>query len=39
VSIASLDNVERDDLAHMPIRYAVGKHNRFDQEPADTQFL
>jgi len=39
VSIASLDNVDRDDLARMPIRYADGKHNRFDSAPDDTQFL
>jgi len=39
VSIASLDNVDRDDLMSMPIRYADGKHNRFDQAPADPQLL
>jgi hypothetical protein len=39
VSVAALDNVDRDDLASMPIRYADGLHNRFDSPPADPQLL
>jgi hypothetical protein len=39
VSIAALDNVDRDDLASMPIRYADGKNDRFDRAPPDPQLL
>jgi hypothetical protein len=39
VSVASLDNVDRDELASMPIRYADGRHDRFDRAPAETPLL
>lgn len=39
VSIGSLDDVDPDDLASTSIRYADGRHDRFDRAPADTKWL
>jgi hypothetical protein len=39
VQVPLLDNVDPDELAAAPIRYVDGRHDRFDQQPADTRFL
>jgi hypothetical protein len=39
VPVASLDNVDFDELAAAPITYVDGKHDRFDQPPNDTRLL
>ena len=39
VPVASLDHVDPDELAAAPIRYVDGRHDRFDQPPADTRLL
>ena len=39
VSVASLDNVDPDELAAMPVRYADGRHDRFDRAPEDARPL
>ena len=39
VSVAALDEVDTDELAAAPVQYIDGRHNRFDQAPADTRLL
>jgi len=39
VSVASLDDADIEELAAAPIRYADGRHNRFNQPPADIRLL
>ncbi|PTL77734.1 GFA family protein [Vitiosangium sp. GDMCC 1.1324] len=39
VAVASLDDVDPDELAAAPIKYADGRHDRFDQPPKDTRLL
>ena len=39
VAVASLDNVDRDELAAAPLRFADGRHGRFNQAPEDTRLL
>jgi hypothetical protein len=39
VNVAALDNVDPDELASAPVKYADGKHDRFDRAPADTRLL
>jgi hypothetical protein len=39
VSVASLDDADPDELAGAPVRYADGRHDRFNQAPEDTRLL
>ena len=39
VAVASLDGVDRDELAAAPVRWADGRHDRFDRPPEDTRAL
>ena len=39
VAIATLDNADADELAAAPVNYIDGKHDRFDQKPADIRLL
>ena len=39
VAISALDNVDPEELAAAPIKYADGRHDRFDKAPADTRLL
>ncbi|MGH7866016.1 MAG: GFA family protein, partial [Candidatus Binataceae bacterium] len=39
VSVASLDDADRDELAAAPIRYVDGRHDRFNQPPEDTRLM
>jgi len=39
VAVATLDDVDADELAAAPIKYFDGRHDRFDQPPADTRLL
>jgi len=37
--ITTLDDVDADELAAAPVKYADGRHDRFDQPPEDTRLL
>jgi hypothetical protein len=37
--VATLDDVDRDDLVAAPLRYIDGRNDRFDHPPADTRLL
>lgn len=39
VSVATLDDVDPDELAAAPIRYVDGRHDRFDRAPPDTRLM
>ena len=39
LSVASLDNVDQEELAAAPMRFVDGRHDRFDQAPTDTRLL
>ena len=39
LSVASLDSVDQNELAAAPIRFVDGRHDQFDQAPADTRLL
>jgi hypothetical protein len=39
VQVPLLENVDLEELAGAPIRYVDGRHDRFDQKPADIRFL
>jgi hypothetical protein len=39
VSVGALDDVDADELAAAPIRYADGRHDRFNQPPEDTRLF
>jgi len=39
IQIPLLDGVDPDELAAAPIRYVDGRHDHFDQPPADIRFL
>jgi hypothetical protein len=39
ISVASLDNVDPEELAAAPIKYFDGRHDRADQPPEDTRLL
>lgn len=38
IALASLDNIDADELA-ASIRYVDGRHDRFDQPPADVRLM
>ena len=39
VMIACLDGIPDEELAEIPIQYADGRHDRFDQAPKEHSFL
>lgn len=39
LSVAAFDDADPDELAAAPINYVDGRHDRFDQAPADTRLL
>jgi hypothetical protein len=39
VAIASLDDVNEDELAAAPINYVDGKHDHYDRPPKDTHLM
>ena len=39
VNVAALDDVDRDELAAAPQKFADGRHDKFNESPADTRFL
>jgi hypothetical protein len=39
LAVATLDDVDPDELAAAPIKVVDGRHDRFDQPPADTRLL
>jgi len=39
VPIASLDDVDPDELAAAPLRYVDGRHDRYDRAPEDTRLM
>jgi hypothetical protein len=38
INVAALD-IDQDELAAAPIRYVDGRHDRYEQTPADTRLL
>jgi hypothetical protein len=39
LAVATLEDVDPDELAAAPLKTVDGRHNRFDQAPADTRLL
>jgi len=39
VAVATLDDVDLDELAAAPLHFIDGRNDRFDQPPADTRLL
>jgi hypothetical protein len=39
VAIATLDDVDADELAAAPVKYIDGRNDRFDQAPTDTRLM
>jgi hypothetical protein len=39
VAIASLDDVNEDELAAAPIHYVDGKHDHYDRPPKETRLM
>jgi hypothetical protein len=39
VAVATLDDVDVDELATVPMRFIDNRHDRFDRAPADTRLL
>lgn len=39
INVAALDDADRDELASAPTRFVDGRHDRFDQPPADTRLM
>ena len=39
VPVTSLDDADPDELAAAPVRYVDGRHDHFDQPPADTRLM
>lgn len=39
LAVATLDDVDADELAAAPMKFIDGRHDRFDQAPEDTRLL
>jgi hypothetical protein len=39
IAVATLDDVDPDELAAAPLKFIDNRHDRFDQAPADTRLL
>ena len=39
LSIATIDDVDADELASAPIKYIDGRHDRFSEAPDDTRLM
>ncbi len=39
MAVATLDNVDTDELAAAPLKFIDNRHDRFDRAPADTRLL
>ncbi len=39
VHVATLDDVDPDELAGAPLHYLDGRHDRYDRQPEDTRLL
>ena len=39
ISVATLDDADREELAAAPIHYIDGRHDRFKEAPADTRLM
>jgi hypothetical protein len=39
INVAALDDVDPDELVAAPTRFVDGRHDRFDQAPADTRLM
>jgi hypothetical protein len=39
LAVATLDDVDPDELAAAPMKFIDGRHDRIDQAPADTRLL
>jgi hypothetical protein len=39
VQVASLDNLDPQELISAPVRYADGRHNNWMAQPAETRHL
>jgi hypothetical protein len=39
LAVASLDDVDPDELAAAPIKYVDGRHDQFDKPPTDTRLM
>jgi hypothetical protein len=39
LQLATLDDVDADELAAAPVKYQDGRHDRFDRVPADIRLL
>lgn len=39
LAVATLDDVDADELAAAPLKFIDNRHDRFDRAPADTRLL
>jgi hypothetical protein len=39
IAVATLDDVDAEELAAAPLKFVDGRHDKFDKAPEDTRLL